>query len=55
MMVDRQPLAGRRILIVEDEYFIADEVAGSLHQAGAEVMGPCPNTKRATHVLEGEG
>jgi DNA-binding response OmpR family regulator len=54
-MADRQPLSGRRILVVEDEYFIADEVTRTLNQAGAEVMGPCPTTERATRMLEGEG
>jgi DNA-binding response OmpR family regulator len=40
-------LAGRRILVVEDEYFIADEVANGLRAAGAEVLGPFPTIERA--------
>ncbi|MEE4338328.1 response regulator [Erythrobacter sp.] len=41
------PLEGRRILIVEDEYFQAREIALALTRAGAEVIGP---TGRAEDV-----
>jgi hypothetical protein len=34
-------LAGRRILIVEDEYFLADDLKQILNQRSAEVLGPC--------------
>ncbi|HEX2726407.1 MAG TPA: response regulator [Beijerinckiaceae bacterium] len=33
-------LAGRRVLVVEDEYFVADDIARALHQLGADVVGP---------------
>ena len=36
----RKPLAGRRVLILEDEYFLADEIAGELTALGAEIVGP---------------
>ena len=49
------PLEGYRILVVEDEYFIADEVARSLRSNGAEVVGPCPTADRANQLLMGEG
>ena len=48
-------LSGRRILVVEDEFFIADEVARTLRQAGAEVLGPCSNTDSASRKLQEEG
>ena len=35
-------LGGKRILIVEDEYFIAIELARDLKASGAEVAGPVP-------------
>lgn len=34
------PLRDRRILIVEDEYMLADELRGELGDAGATVLGP---------------
>lgn len=33
-------LSGRRILVVEDEYLIADDLRDALVAAGAEVVGP---------------
>jgi len=33
-------LEGRRILLVEDEYFIVQDLARAFAQAGAEVIGP---------------
>ena len=34
------PLAGLRVLVVEDDYFIADEICSTLRAGGAEVLGP---------------
>ena len=36
----QKPLDGRRVLVVEDEYFIADEIRQGLVALGAEVVGP---------------
>lgn len=33
-------LRGRKVLIIEDEYLLADDVAASLRDRGAEVVGP---------------
>lgn len=35
-------LAGRRVLVVEDDYFLADDIGAALWQAGASVVGPVP-------------
>lgn len=35
-----QPLLGRRVLVAEDEYFIAMELKSILEAGGAEVVGP---------------
>ena len=35
-----EPLSGRRVLIVEDEYFLAHDIERSLQSLGAEVAGP---------------
>ncbi|MBB5696139.1 response regulator [Muricoccus pecuniae] len=42
-----ETLRGRRILVVEDEYFIAEEVREALERAGAEVVGPVPEVGEA--------
>jgi len=34
------PLAGRRILVVEDEFLVAEYIVEILRSAGAEVLGP---------------
>lgn len=36
-------LTGKRVLIVEDEYFIAADLKRALKQEGAEVVGPVGN------------
>lgn len=33
-------LAGKRILIVEDEYFIAHDICDFLRECGADIVGP---------------
>lgn len=48
-----RPLAGRRILVVEDEYLIADKVRRWLAAAGAEVVGPAPSVERALDLING--
>jgi DNA-binding response OmpR family regulator len=46
------PLSGRRILIVEDEYLIASEMATALDDAGAEVIGPTAHLHEALELLD---
>ncbi|WP_285709453.1 response regulator [Erythrobacter oryzae] len=43
-----------RILIVEDEYFIAQEIAEALESAGMTVLGPCPKLGAALELLAGD-
>jgi CheY-like chemotaxis protein len=47
-------LSGRRVLVLEDEYFIADDLARALEQAGAEVVGPFTRHADAMEALERE-
>ena len=47
-------IQGRRILVVEDEYLIADEIAGVLQDAGAEVLGPVPSVANALSLIAAE-
>ena len=44
-------LSGRRILIVEDEYFLADELRRILAQLGIEVVGPAATLDGGLHLL----
>ena len=45
-------LAGLRVMVVEDEYFLADDIARVLAREGAEVLGPVPTVERARALLE---
>jgi CheY-like chemotaxis protein len=41
----------RRLLVVEDEYMIAFDLARSLEELGAEVIGPAPTVREALHLI----
>ena len=45
------PLEGRQILVVEDDYMIAQDVSDSLERAGATVLGPVPSVNKAKRLL----
>lgn len=47
-------LTSRRVLVVEDEYFIADDFAQALDRAGAIVVGPASTDKEAFALLDRE-
>ncbi|AWN51090.1 PAS domain S-box protein [Methylobacterium sp. 17Sr1-1] len=40
-MTGEPDLTGRRVLVVEDDYYLATDAARALRGAGAEVLGPC--------------
>ncbi|MGK6312317.1 response regulator [Neorhizobium sp. DT-125] len=44
--------AGKRILIVEDEYFLADETRRRLDQFGATVIGPAAHVEEALALIK---
>jgi DNA-binding NtrC family response regulator len=48
-------LKGRHLLIVEDEYIIASDLAQSLEECGAEVIGPAGSVKDALELVERTG
>ncbi|MGI4977373.1 MAG: response regulator [Janthinobacterium lividum] len=50
----RGALQGLRILVVEDEYLIAQEIAEVLADAGAETLGPVPSVGEALRMVEAE-
>jgi DNA-binding response OmpR family regulator len=43
----RHKLAGTRVLVVEDEYYLADDVRTTLTDIGADVLGPLPSVSEA--------
>jgi CheY-like chemotaxis protein len=47
-------MAGKRILVVEDEFLIALDIAGALEQGGLEVIGPLASVRDALAALERE-
>jgi CheY-like chemotaxis protein len=49
--VDPSTGAGRRILVVEDEYLIAEHIALMLEDLGYEVVGPVPTVPEALEAI----
>lgn len=45
-------LAGRRLLVVEDEYFLAADLVRALSADGAEVIGPVASVDDALGLLD---
>ena len=45
-------LNGRRILVVEDEYMIADAMQRGLEDEGVIVVGPAPSVRKALRLLD---
>jgi DNA-binding response OmpR family regulator len=46
------PLRGARVLVVEDEYYIADDVRRELKAAGANVVGPVGTIELAQKAVD---
>lgn len=51
VFVGRRALEGKRILIVEDEYFIADDIGRELEREGACIIGPVASVESACGLL----
>lgn len=51
-MTGAPDLAGKIVLVVEDDYYVASDTAAALRGAGAEVLGPCPTAEDALRLLE---
>lgn len=50
-----QKVSGPRVLVVEDEYFIADEIANALLDHGATIVGPVATPDDALRAVEEDG
>lgn len=44
-------LSGHTVLLVEDDYFIADEMRRMLSERGAEILGPVATVERALALI----
>src|SRR5438128_1767265 len=52
-MIDlRQDLSGKCLLVVEDEYLIASDLARALEEVGALVIGPAASVKTALEMVK---
>ena len=50
----QKPLSGRRILVVEDEYFLAEDIVESLKEMGAHIVGPVGELEEATNLVNAD-
>ena len=41
-----------RVLVVEDDYFLAEDLSAALGETGAEVLGPVPDLESALSLLD---
>jgi DNA-binding response OmpR family regulator len=46
-------LQGMNILIAEDDWLLADTLAVLLEEQGARIIGPSPESRRATALIDG--
>ncbi|CAD6560207.1 hypothetical protein LMG28727_07066 [Paraburkholderia kirstenboschensis] len=46
------PLQGRRILVVEDDFFVAQSLCGLIEEAGAKIVGPIGWMDQALKYVE---
>ena len=53
-MVANTSLTDKRILVVEDEYFLMEDLCRDLQEAGAVVVGPAPSVAQALALIETE-
>jgi two-component SAPR family response regulator len=51
---DPESLDGISVVIVEDDYFVANDLAALLKQHGAQVIGPVPDVSRAKAIMFGQ-
>jgi len=53
-LAERPDLSGCRVLLVEDEYYLADDLCHALEGCGAEVVGPVPSLDKALPLAASE-
>lgn len=50
-MAATKALAGRKVLVVEDDVFIADKIVRTLEEGGADVVGPAGSVQGALELI----
>lgn len=55
LSAQKLPLRGARVLVIEDEYYIADDLRRELKAAGAVVVGPVSTLRKAMDALDKGG
>ena len=50
-----RPLEGCRVLVVEDEYLLADDIDKELRRRGARVVGPIADLREAEEQISRDG
>jgi DNA-binding response OmpR family regulator len=53
--MDSTGFGGTRILVVEDEYYLADDLARALRRAGADTVGPVATAAAADKLIAAGG
>lgn len=43
---------GISVLVLEDDFYLADDIRSALQGAGATVMGPCSNVNDAIRIID---
>ena len=49
---DKALLSGLRVLVVEDDYFVAEEMCDTLRNNGAEILGPAPDIEHGLNIVK---
>jgi CheY-like chemotaxis protein len=52
MIFSAEKLSGQHVLIVEDEYFLAQDLVDYFHDLGVRVLGPAASVSEALRLLE---
>ena len=55
MLNGRDRLSNRRILVIEDEFFVGVDLVEELEREGAEAFGPVSNFNEALSLVEEKG
>ena len=55
MMAASAGVAGRRVLVAEDEYLLASKMVGAFAKLGVQTIGPVSSVKRALDLVEHSG